>query len=138
MNKSSPSATQSVMKTAPSKSDGAALSTEPLLNILELIFAGAPLQDVLASIAHLVESQVEGMLCTIWLPDEDGKHVRCAAAPSIPNFRDQVGVMAIGPTGGWRRPGIFRKLPVFVDDILTDPIWDDYRHMVIPFGIRAV
>ena len=103
MNKSSASASQAVMKPEPSKSGGAALSTEPLLSILELIFAGAPLQDVLASIAHLVESQVEGMLCTIWLPTENGKHVRCAAAPSIPNFRDQVGVMAIGPKGAGLR-----------------------------------
>src|ERR1700723_3362583 len=138
MNKSSPSASQAVMKAEPSRSDGAALSTEPLLNILELIFAGAPLQDVLASIARLVESQVEGMLCTIWLPDEDGKHVRCAAAPSIPNFRDHVGVMAIGPKGASCGTAIYRKQPVFVHDILTDPLWDDYRHMVIPFGIRAV
>ena len=61
-------------------------SAEPLLNILELIFAGAPLGDVLSSIAQLVESQVDGMLCTVWLPDEDGKHVRCAAAPSIRDF----------------------------------------------------
>jgi formate hydrogenlyase transcriptional activator len=138
MNKSSPSASQAMMKAEPSKSDGAALSAEPLLNILELIFAGAPLQDVLASIARLVESQVEGMLCTIWLPDEDGKHVRCAAAPSIPNFRDHVGVMAIGPKGASCGTAIYRRQPVFVHDILTDPIWDDYRHMVIPFGIRAV
>src|SRR3984885_3607886 len=138
MNKSSASASQAVMKPEPSKSGAAALSTEPLLSILELIFAGAPLQDVLASVAHLVESQVEGMLCTIWLPDEDGKHVRCAAAPSIPNFRDHVGVMAIGPKGASCGTAIYRKQPVFVHDILTDPLWDDYRHMVIPFGIRAV
>src|SRR5262249_55129056 len=61
-------------------------STEPLLSILELIFAGAPLNDVLAAIARLIEAQAEGMLCTIWLPSEDGTHVRCAAAPSIPGF----------------------------------------------------
>src|SRR6202050_1474541 len=138
MNKSSASGSQAATKAEPSKSRDATFSTEPLLNILELIFAGAPLQDVLASIAHLVESQVEGMLCTIWLPNEDGKHVRCAAAPSIPNFRDHVGVMAIGPKGASCGTAIYRKQPVFVHDILTDPIWDDYRHMVIPFGIRAV
>jgi formate hydrogenlyase transcriptional activator len=138
MNKSSASGSQAATRAATSKSDGAAFSTEPLLNILELIFAGAPLRDVLASIAQLIESQVEGMLCTIWLPDEDGKHVRCAAAPGIPNFRDHVGVMAIGPKGASCGTAIYRKQPVFVHDILTDPIWDDYRHMVIPFGIRAV
>jgi formate hydrogenlyase transcriptional activator len=116
VNKSSLFASQAVMKAEPSKSDGAAFSTEPLLNILELIFAGAPLQDVLASIAQLIESQVEGMLCTIWLPDEDGKHLRCAAAPGIPNFRDQVGVMAIGPKGGSCGTAIYRKQPVFVQE----------------------
>ncbi len=138
MNKSSASVSEAATKAELSKSGGAAFSTEPLLNILELIFAGAPLQDVLASIARLVESQVEGMLCTIWLPDEDGKHVRCVAAPGIPNFRDHVGVMAIGPKGASCGTAIYRKQPVFVHDILTDPLWDDYRHMVIPFGIRAV
>src|SRR6202050_5123703 len=121
MNKSSASGSQAATKAEPSKSRDATFSTEPLLNILELIFAGAPLQDVLASIAHLVESQVDGMLCTIWLPDEDGKHVRCAAAPSIPGFLDQVGTMAIGPQGASCGTAIYRKQPVFVHDILTDP-----------------
>src|ERR1700721_4321755 len=138
MTKSSPSASQAVMNGQPSRSAGAAFSAEPLLNILELIFAGAPLQDVLASIARLVESQVEGMLCTIWLPDEDGKHVRCAAAPSIPNFRDQVGVMVIGPKGASCGTAIYRKEPVYVTDILTDPVWEHYRNRMLPFGIRSV
>ncbi len=113
-------------------------SAEPLLNILELIFAGAPLNDVLAWIARLVESQVEGMLCTIWLPDDEGTNVRCAAAPSIPGFFDSVGTMQIGPNGGSCGTALYRKQTVFANDILTDPIWDDYRHQLIPFGIRAV
>jgi formate hydrogenlyase transcriptional activator len=116
----------------------AAFSTGPLLNILELIFDGAPLNEVLAAIAKLVESQGDGMLCTIWLPDEDGKNVRCAAAPSIPEFLERVGTMAIGPKGGSCGAAIYRKQSVFVDDILTDPIWDEYRQQVTPFGIRAV
>jgi formate hydrogenlyase transcriptional activator len=121
-----------------SKNEARSFSTEPLLNILELIFAGAPLNDVLASIARLVEAQVEGMLCTIWLPDEDGKNVRCAAAPSIPGFFDHVGTMPIGPNGGSCGTALYRKQSVFANDILTDPIWDNYRQRVIPFGIRAV
>jgi formate hydrogenlyase transcriptional activator len=116
----------------------AEFSAQPLLNILELIFSGAPLNDVLASIAQLVESQVDGMLCTIWLPDQDGKFVRCAAAPSLPEFLEGVGTMAIGPKGGSCGTALYRRQPVFAHDILTDPIWDDYRDRVTPFGIRAV
>ena len=118
--------------------DSGSFSAGPLLDILELIFAGAPLNEVLASIARLVESQVDGMLCTIWLPDDESTQVRCVAAPSIPGFLDHVGTMAIGPNGASCGTAIYRKQSVFVDDILTDPIWDNYRHQVIPFGIRAV
>ena len=61
-------------------------STESVLNLQKLIFAGSPLSDVLMNIARLVESQAEDMFCTIWLPDEDGKGLYCAAAPSLPGF----------------------------------------------------
>jgi formate hydrogenlyase transcriptional activator len=68
-------------------------SSESVLNILKLILAGSELSEVLTIIARLVESQGHGMLCTIWLPDADGNHLRCAAAPSLPGFAESVGPM---------------------------------------------
>jgi len=41
-------------------------STESVLRLQKLIFAGSPLSEVLTNIAQLVESQADGMLCTIW------------------------------------------------------------------------
>ena len=113
-------------------------STESVLNLQKLIFAGSPLSDVLANIAQLVESQAEGMSCTIWLPDEDGKELHCAAAPSLPGFIANVGTMAVGPKGGSCGTAIYRKEPVYVIDILTDPIWEHYRNRILPYGIRSV
>src|SRR5580692_6931028 len=113
-------------------------STEAVLNLQKLIFAGSPLSEVLANIAQLVESQAEGMSCTIWLPDEDGKELHCAAAPSLPGFIAQVGTMAVGPKGGSCGTAIYRKEPVYVIDILTDPIWEHYRNRILPYGIRSV
>ena len=113
-------------------------SSESVLNILKLIFAGSPLPEVLAIIARLVESQAEGMLCTIWLPDEDGKELHCAAAPSLPGFSAHVGPMVIGPKGGSCGAAMYRREPVYVSDILTDPIWDLYRERMLPYGIRSV
>jgi len=112
--------------------------TESVLNLQKLIFAGSPLSEVLANIAQLVESQAESMSCTIWLPDEDGKELRCAAAPSLPGFIADVGAMAVGPKGGSCGTAIYRKEPVYVTDILTDPIWEDYRNRMLPYGIRSV
>jgi formate hydrogenlyase transcriptional activator len=122
----------------PSEQDLGLFSTESVLNLQKLIFAGSPLSEVLANIAELVESQAEDMSCTIWLPDEDGKELHCAAAPSLPGFIAHVGAMAVGPKGGSCGTAIYRKKPVYVTDILTDPIWEHYRNRMLPYGIRSV
>lgn len=114
------------------------MEDESVLNILKLILAGSPLPEVLTIIARLVESHGNGTLCTIWLPDEDVTRLACAAAPSLPGFIDEVGPMLIDPKGGSCGTAVYRREPVYVADILTDPIWDRYRHLLVPFGIRAV
>src|SRR5437588_5989668 len=113
-------------------------SSESVLSILKLIFSGAPLTEVLTIIARLAESQSEGMLCTIWLPDEDGKYLHCAAAPSLPGFSVRVGRMEICPKGASCGTAVYRREPVYVADILTESIWDGYRDLVLPYGIRSV
>src|SRR6202046_2319857 len=86
-------------------------STQSVLNLQKLIFAGSPLSEVLTNIAQLVEAQAEGMSCTIWLPDEDGKELHCAAAPSLPKFIANVGAMAVGPKGGSCGTAIYLEEP---------------------------
>src|SRR6266404_5607756 len=113
-------------------------SSESVLGILKLIFSGSPLAEVLTIIARLAESQSEGMLCTIWLPDEDGKYLHCAAAPSLPGFSARVGRMEVCPKGASCGTAVYRREPVYVADILTESIWDGYRDLVLPYGIRSV
>ena len=113
-------------------------ASESVLNILKLIFGGSPLPEVLAIIARLVESQGDGLFCTIWLPDEDGKHLHCAAAPSLPGFSAHMGRTVIGPKGASCGTAVYRREPVYVNDILTEPVWDDYRERMLPYGIRSV
>jgi len=116
----------------------ALFSSESVLNILRLILAGAPLDEVLTIIAQLVESRGDGTLCTIWLPSDYERQLYCAAAPSLPGFITHVGSMLIGPKGGSCGTAVYRREPVYVTDILNDPVWDHYRHLLLPFGIRAV
>ncbi len=122
----------------PEHGSGLLFSIESVLNLQKLIFAGSPLHEVLTNIAQLVESQGNGMLCTIWLPDEDGKELYCAAAPSLPGFGAHVGTMAVCPKGGSCGTAVYRRESVYVTDILTTPIWDNYRERVLPYGIRSV
>jgi formate hydrogenlyase transcriptional activator len=113
-------------------------STESVLKLQKLIFAGSPLSEVLTNIAQLVESQADGMLCTIWLPDEEGQALHCATAPSLPGFSDRVGKMAVCAKGASCGTAVHRKEPVYVSDILTEPIWENYRDRLLPYGIRSV
>ncbi len=113
-------------------------SIASVLHLEKLIFAGSPLSEVLANIAQLVESRANGMFCTIWLPDEKGKELYCAAAPGLPGFISQVGRMVIGPQGGSCGTAVYQREPVYITDILTDPAWDLYRDRLSPYGIRSV
>ena len=123
---------------APPKGGPGLFSNESVLNLEKLIFAGSPLPDVLTNIAQLVESQADGMFCTIWLHDEEGKQLYCAAAPSLTGFIAHAGTMAVGPQGGSCGTAIYRREPVYVTDVLTDPIWENYRDRMLLYGIRSV
>jgi formate hydrogenlyase transcriptional activator len=46
--------------------------------------------------------------------------------------------MSVGPKGASCGTAVYRREPVYVADILRESIWDDYRDLVLPYGIRAV
>src|SRR6266576_3395146 len=133
----SPSA-QALSRVEPPQNESGLFSGESVLNILKLIFAGAPLPEVLTIIARLVEAQGKGMYCTIWLLDREGKYVRCATAPSLPGFIAHWDRTPVGPDGACCGTAVYRREPVYVTDIRSDPLWDSYRHLVEPYGVRAV
>ena len=114
------------------------MESESVFSILKLILSESPLSEVLTIIARFVENQVESTLCTIWLPDEDGTQLLCAAAPSLPGFSAHVGPLFVGPKGASCGTAVYRREPVYVTDILSDPLWDDYRDRIVSYGIRSV
>src|SRR5271169_2579716 len=74
------------------------LSSEAGLDALKMILLGAPLSEVLATVCRLIEAQREGMLCSIFLLEEDGQHLRYAAAPNLPEaYRARTDGACIGP-----------------------------------------
>jgi formate hydrogenlyase transcriptional activator len=138
MKSATESSSQDPPKVELARSESGFFSTESVLNILKLILAGSELSEVLTIIARLVESQDEGTLCTIWLPDAGGKHLYCTAAPSLPGFAGAAGRTLISPMGASCGTAVYRREPVYVADILAEPSWDDYRDRILPYGIRAV
>ena len=106
--------------------------------ILEMIAASAPLADILARIVLLMEAQTDGLRCSILLLSNDGKHVRHGAAPNLPEaYVKAVDGLPIGPRVGSCGTSMYLRKPVVVTDLLTDPLWSDYRDLAKSCGLRA-
>jgi PAS domain S-box-containing protein len=106
--------------------------------VLEMIAADAPLADVLASLVLLMEGQADGLRCSILLLNRDGKHVRHGAAPNLPEaYVKAVNGAPIGPRNGSCGTAMYRRRPVVVTDVMTDPLWADYRELAKICGLRA-
>ncbi len=106
--------------------------------VLEMIAADAPLAEVLTSLVLLMEGQAEGLRCSILLLNRDGKHVRHGAAPNLPEaYVKAVDGSPIGPCNGSCGTAMFTRKPVIVTNVMTDPLWRDYRDLAKICGLRA-
>src|SRR6266852_4864095 len=125
---------------APSRSPSRAqtLPSEAVLDALKMILLGAPLNEVLTSITRLIEAHSEGMLCSIFLLDEDGLHLRYGVAANLPQaYQAATDGTCIGPNVGSCGAAAYLRQPVFVSDILSHPNWTNFRSVVLPSGLRA-
>src|SRR6266853_2777850 len=114
------------------------LSSEAVLDALKMILIGAPLSDVLRSGALLIEAHAEGAVCSIFLLDEDGKHLRYAAAPQLSDeYRVATDGVRIGPHVGSCGAAAYLRQPVFISDVLSHPHFANFRDLIVRTGLRA-
>jgi signal transduction histidine kinase/PAS domain-containing protein len=106
-------------------------------DVLMLLGEGAPLENVLGTLAHGLERVCgQGLLASV-LVIENGA-IRHIAAPSLPAaFCAAIEGEPIGPQAGSCGTAAFRKQRVIVTDVETDPLWERYRDAARPFGLRA-
>jgi len=106
--------------------------------VLELIAEDAPLSEILTNLVLLMEGQAEGLRCSVLLLGRDGIHVEHGAAPNIPDvYVKAVDGAAIGPRAGSCGTAMYTRQPVVVTDVLTDPLWAEYRDLAKISGLRA-
>jgi GAF domain-containing protein len=112
---------------------------ERLYRVLELAVADSPLQESLGELIAVVESTSRtGVLGSILLLDDDGRHLRTGAAPSLPElYCAAIDGGEIGPKAGSCGTAAYTGQPVFVSDIATDPLWEDYAEFALACGLRA-
>lgn len=106
--------------------------------VFETMAANKPLYRTLDLICSEIEGLANGMLCSFLIVDESGKRLRHGAAPSLPaEYARAIDGSEIGPSTGSCGTAAYRKEPVIVTDIETDPLWDDYRHLALRHSLRA-
>jgi hypothetical protein len=101
--------------------------------------AGDTLEAVLGRHLLAVEASADTeMLTSILLLDDCGKRVLHGAAPSLPrSYCEAIHGAGIGPNAGSCGTAAYTGRPIYVTDVATDPLWEDYRHLALPHGLRA-
>ena len=113
--------------------------TERLCRVLELALRDSPLEQTLGELIRIVEANTRtGVLGSILLLDDDGQHLRTGAAPSLPElYCAAIDGGEIGPKAGSCGTAAYTGKPVFVNDIASDPLWEDYAEFALSCGLRA-
>jgi hypothetical protein len=101
--------------------------------------AGETLETVLGRHLLAVEASADTeMLTSILLLDESGTKVLHGSAPSLPkSYCEAIHGAEIGPRAGSCGTAAYTGHPIYVADVATDPLWEDYRHLALPHGLRA-
>jgi len=111
---------------------------DALCKIADAMSEGASLHVTLDRVARLVESLAPPALCSIVRMHHDGKRLKSVVAPSLPEaFGTAIDGIEIGPCCGSCGTAAWRKQPVIVTDIATDPLWAGGREFALSFGLRA-
>ncbi len=107
--------------------------------VLELIVQDQPLGHVLDELTQtILDQSPSGVIPSVLLLDRDGVHLRHGAGAALPEaYRQAIDGVAIGPAVGSCGTAAYRKEPVVVTDIATDPLWENYRELALSHGLHA-
>lgn len=106
--------------------------------VLRQLAAGRPLFEILGDLVWVMEVQVEGMLGSVLLLDEDSQTLRFGSAPSLPAaYNEAIDGVQIGPDVGSCGRAAYTKRLVVTEDIGKDPAWEEFRSVAISHGLQA-
>ncbi|MCT8997291.1 EAL domain-containing protein [Chelativorans intermedius] len=106
--------------------------------ILDMLSMGAELNEVLSELCRSAEKHIPGSICSILLVDEDGEYFSSGIGPQLPDeLLRNVPSIKIAPGMGSCGTAAYEKRDVISKDIATDPLWEGWRDLILPFGFRA-
>lgn len=106
---------------------------------LDMIDRGAPLQETLAMLCHIVEAEARSSVrAAILLVDHEAACLRTGAAPGLPDrYNRAVDGLGIAADVGTCAAAAALKTIVVTTDIASDPGWNGLAHLPLGLGLRA-
>ncbi len=96
-----------------------------------------PVMEIVDSLLVGIEALYPGTLCSILRLSPD----KCLAHYSAPNLPSEYTRLINGAKPGARAgscgTAVFLDKTVIVSDLETDPLWENYRDLALPFGLRS-
>ncbi len=107
-------------------------------DVLNMIASGEALPAILATLTRLIEDQSERSKCAIQLLDAARTHLHASVAPALPKtYLATLDGIAVGPCHCSPGTAVFRREPVSVADIASDPLWILWRDQALAHGLQA-
>ena len=104
---------------------------------LAQIASDVSLPQTLGKLTQTIERFCVGRaVASVMLLDSDSSRLRVGAASRLPEaLIAAIDGEKIGPAAGSCGTAAYRKQPVYVTDIATDPLWADYKQVAVQYGV---
>lgn len=107
-------------------------------DLFAAMIAREDLDALLTQVVLGIENLMPASRASVLLLDASGAYLQKGAAPNLPApYNDAIDGATIGPQAGSCGTAAYLGEPVVVEDIATDPLWEDYRHLALPHGLCA-
>jgi PAS domain S-box-containing protein len=108
-------------------------------NVLELNASSLyALSQTVNELLKGIEEIFPDMICSVLEIDGAQEKLYHLAAPRLPEeYCNAIDGTSIGPNAGSCGTAAYHRSQVIVSDIETDPLWDDYRSLILPHGLKA-
>ncbi len=108
-------------------------------NVLELNATSSnSLSQTITELLSGVEEIFPDMICSVLELDEAQERLYHLSAPRLPiEYYNLVNGITIGPKAGSCGSAAYHRTQIIVSDIETDPLWEDYKELVRPYGLKA-
>ncbi|WP_179397142.1 EAL domain-containing protein [Marinobacter sp. ANT_B65] len=105
---------------------------------LETVARGSSLDEIMLQVIESAEAIYPQSMCSILLMNDDGTHLQNGAAPSLPDFYNELTAhLKIGPGVGSCGTSAFTGERTIVEDISSHPYWENNREVAARAGLAA-